>query len=271
MALIFYKFHAAGNDFIIIDDRTGQFRDQIKDPERLISKLCRRHYGIGADGLMLLRESHEADFAMVYYNSDGREGSLCGNGGRCITAFAASTGIIKDKAAFMASDGLHHAVITHFGVNNWDVSLQMNEVETIHGEDREFVLDTGSPHLVIFSENIQDKDVLTEGRSLRYSPTFGMEGINVNFAEVLDHSTIRMRTYERGVEDETLACGTGATAIALAAWKGGFRNPENHYTLKAPGGDLAVSFSPPGKPGEPFQQIWLKGPAVQVFSGTIEP
>lgn len=271
MAINFHKFHGAGNDFIIIDDRTGQFGNHIKDPQRHIARLCRRHFGIGADGLMLLKACQDADFAMTYYNSDGREGSLCGNGGRCITAFAASIGLIGQETLFRAADGLHQAVINHQGVDSWDVSLRMLDVESIHGEGSEFVLNTGSPHLVIFSENILDKDVYAEGRALRYSPAFAGEGINVNFAEVLDHSTLRMRTYERGVEDETLACGTGATAIALAAWQAGFRNPENLYTLKAPGGDLRVGFTPPHSSSLAFTNIWLSGPAEKVFSGTIEP
>ncbi|MEE4177150.1 MAG: diaminopimelate epimerase [Bacteroides sp.] len=271
MALTFHKFHGDGNDFIIIDDRSDHFHKQIKDPEKHISRLCKRHYGTGADGLMLLIACKEADFAMVYYNSDGREGSLCGNGGRCIVAFAAELGLIGEKTVFMAADGLHEAVINHQGVGNWDISLQMNNVHQIEGQEREFVLNTGSPHLVIFSENILDKDVFSEGRDLRFSAAFASEGINVNFAEVLDKTTIRMRTYERGVENETLACGTGATAIALAAWQAGFRNPENQYTLKAPGGDLRVSFTPPREADHVFTNIWLSGPVEKVFTGTFEP
>ena len=271
MALTFHKFHGAGNDFIILDDRGGAFEKQIKDPGKFISGLCKRQYGVGSDGLMLLRACNNADFAMVYYNSDGREGSLCGNGGRCITAFASSIGLVGGKTRFKAVDGMHEAVINHQGVNTWDISLRMQDVDSIHGEGREFVLNTGSPHLVIFSENLLDKDVYAEGRALRYAPAFAKDGINVNFAEVLDHSTIRMRTYERGVENETLACGTGATATALAAWQAGFRNPENRYTLKAPGGELRVTFTPP-RPAEPaFTEIWLSGPAEKVFTGTLEP
>lgn len=271
MALTFDKFHGAGNDFIILDDRNDQFNKDIKDPEKHISQLCKRHYGIGADGLMLIKSCNDADFMMIYYNSDGHEGSMCGNGGRCIVAFANSLALIGEKTTFKAVDGLHEAVINHQGVNTWDISLRMNDVEMIQGQEKEFVLNTGSPHLVIFSENIQDIDVFTEGRALRYSAAFLHEGINVNFAEVLDKTTIRMRTYERGVEDETLACGTGATAIALAAWQAGFRNPENQYTLKAPGGDLRVSFTPPREPSQAFTNIWLSGPAEKVFTGTFEP
>ncbi len=270
MALTFHKFHGAGNDFILIDDRQGEFKEQVKEPQSHIYQLCRRHFGIGADGLMLLRNTAEADFEMVYYNRDGRPGSMCGNGGRCIVAFAESQGIIAEKTTFKASDGLHHATINHKGINMWDISLQLNDVNNIQGHSREFALDTGSPHLVLFSENIPEKDVNAEGRDIRYSPTFAREGINVNFAEVLDKNTLRMRTYERGVENETLACGTGATAVALAAWTAGFQNENHAYRLLVPGGELRVSFCPPHGDNKNFSDIWLSGPATKVFSGSIE-
>lgn len=270
MALTFYKFHGAGNDFIIIDDRNGEFIEQVKEPQSHIYQLCRRHFGIGADGLMLLRNTAEADFEMVYYNRDGHPGSMCGNGGRCIVAFAESLGLIGEKTTFKASDGLHDAIINHKGIDIWDISLKMNDVNNIQGHGREFALDTGSPHLVLFSENIPEKDVNTEGRDIRYSPTFVREGINVNFAEVLDKSTLRMRTYERGVENETLACGTGATAVALAAWAAGFHNESHAFRLMVPGGELRVSFRPPQQDNNTFSDIWLSGPAKKVFSGSIE-
>lgn len=270
MALTFHKFHGAGNDFIVIDDRSGQFSKLIKEPHKHIYNLCRRHFGIGADGLMLLRSSEDLDFEMLYYNRDGRQGSMCGNGGRCMVAFAESLGLISEKTRFRASDGLHEALITHKGIGYWDVSIKMADVNSVKGHGREFALDTGSPHLVIFTENVPEKDVFAEGRALRYSPTFAKDGINVNFAELLDKTTLRMRTYERGVEYETLACGTGATAVALAAWTAGFHNEGKYFRIIAPGGELRVSFEPPSREKEGFSEIWLSGPAQKVFTGTIE-
>jgi len=270
MALTFHKFHGAGNDFIIIDDRSGMFSKQVEETQKHIAQLCRRHFGIGADGLMLLKNSENNDFSMVYFNSDGREGSMCGNGGRCMVAFADTLGLVGNQTTFAAIDGLHKALINHRGHDNWDISLKMNDVEAIQGHGREFALNTGSPHLVVFSENIPNKDVNAEGRAIRYSPAFVREGINVNFTEVLDKHTLRMRTYERGVENETLACGTGATAVALAAWTAGYRNPDNHYILQAPGGELRVAFTPDEDNEGKFTDIWLSGPVKKVFSGVIE-
>jgi diaminopimelate epimerase len=270
MAITFYKYHGAGNDFIIIDDRNGGFSNLAKETEKVIYHLCRRHYGIGANGLMLMQSQKGFDFYMKYYNSDGREGSMCGNGGRCMVAFAENLGIIKEKTIFNAIDGAHQAAIQHKGINNWEISLKMKDVETIKEQGGEYVLNTGSPHMVIFSEDIANKDIYEEGVAIRYSPQFAKKGINVNFAEVLDKSTIRMRTYERGVEHETLACGTGATAVAIAAWAAGFRNPENSYKIIAPGGELQVSFAQSSDLKNGFRNVWLQGPVEKVFEGTIE-
>ncbi len=270
MALTFHKFHGAGNDFIIFDDREGLFSNQVKNQREFINRVCNRNFGIGADGLMLLKNSDIADFQMVYFNSDGREGSLCGNGGRCIVAFAQTLGMLSNQTTFLATDGLHLATINSFERNLWDISLKMNDVETVSGYNNEYFVHTGSPHLVIFSGDISEKDVFTLGRAIRYSGAYASNGVNVNFAQVLTADTIKMRTYERGVENETLACGTGATAVAISAWASGVCNPGNVYVLNAPGGQLRVNFLPPENQQGIFREVWLSGPAQKVFEGNIQ-
>lgn len=268
MVLTFHKFHGAGNDFIIIDDREGVFGNQVIDLQKFIEFLCSRHFGIGADGLMLLQNSEVADFSMVYFNSDGFEGSLCGNGGRCIVAFAQTLGIVNTQTRFLAADGIHQAQINRYGNGTWDISLEMNDVNSVQLAKEGYLVNTGSPHLVIFSDKISEMNVFSEGRAIRYSAAFAKEGINVNFAEVLDSETILIRTYERGVENETLACGTGATAVALAAHASGFSNPTNQFVLQAQGGQLRVNFQP-SENGN-YTNIWLSGPAKKVFEGKID-
>ncbi|HSV88999.1 MAG TPA: diaminopimelate epimerase [Bacteroidales bacterium] len=269
MALTFYKFHGAGNDFVLFDNRNGHFGRVSTDTQKLIRYLCDRHMGIGADGVILLGNSGDADFAMEYYNSDGNPGSFCGNGGRCIVAFAHALNLVNEKVFFLASDGYHEALINHFESNHWDISLKMKDVSDFYGSKKEYCLNTGSPHLVLFSKSVSDKDIVREGRKIRYSARFAPDGINVNFAEVLADNRIRMRTYERGVENETMACGTGATAVALAAWKSGVRSQQNSYKLIANGGELRVSFEPPNTETGFFSNIWLSGQVVLVFKGNL--
>jgi diaminopimelate epimerase len=250
----FYKYQGAGNDFIIIDDRNQQFSISVS----FIENLCNRHFGIGADGLILLQHADNYDFKMVYFNADGKESTMCGNGGRCITMFAKYLGIINEKATFIAIDGIHHAEIENDLVN-----LQMIDVDTVENLDNDYVLHTGSPHYVRFIKNLADFDVVMEARKIRYSDKFAKSGINVNFVEVGGENNINIRTYERGVEDETLACGTGVTAAALVY---GRKIWQNHIYVKAKGGDLEVKFT---LADEIFTNIWLKGPAKMVFSGDI--
>ncbi len=255
----FYKYEGAGNDFILIDDRNSTFDIGNR---KLISGLCDRKFGIGADGLMLLQNVNDFDFKMIYFNSDGNEGSMCGNGGRCIVAFANYLGLTGNKTRFLAIDGEHQAELI---TPNY-IKLQMQDVIKIENTDGKFFLNTGSPHYVIFEDDIAGKDVFTEGRNIRNSPRFKAEGTNVNFVEEKnDH--LFVRTYERGVENETLACGTGIVASAIsAACKNNDANKTYH--IKALGGDLKVSFN--RKAAEHFTDIWLEGPANFVFKGEIE-
>lgn len=257
MDLIFYKYHGAGNDFIIADNREGLFP---ADNISYVEWLCDRRFGIGADGLMLLEECEGFDFRMRYFNSDGREASMCGNGGRCIVAFARYLGLIATRAAFMAVDGPHEAVIYDDG----DVNLLMSDVSGISVDGNEFFLDTGSPHFVRFVDSLEGLDVFSEGRKVRYSERFREKGTNVNFVKQ-EGMHLTVYTYERGVEAETLACGTGITASALsAALRTGI--DDGTFTVKAKGGNLSVSFEK-SEPG--FTKVWLKGPAAYVFQGVI--
>ncbi|MCU0404803.1 MAG: diaminopimelate epimerase [Chitinophagaceae bacterium] len=257
MNIFFSKYQGTGNDFILIDNR----QKNISLSQEQIERLCHRRFGIGADGLMLLEEEEGYDFRMVYYNSDGREGSMCGNGGRCITKFAFDCGLHKDEYNFIAIDGPHVAIIESNGM----IRLQMKDVsETESLVNMDFV-DTGSPHIVKQVEEIQELDVISEGKHIRYNDRFAEQGVNVNFVKVLDECSIYVRTYERGVEDETFSCGTGVTASALlnAHNENGF----NHIDVKTNGGDLYVEFEKTGEAS--FENIWLAGPAEKVFEGSI--
>jgi len=254
----FFKYHGAGNDFIIIDAFNSPY---FKVSTKQISLLCNRRFGIGADGLMILRSHTEFDFEMDYYNSDGSGGTLCGNGGRCIVAFANKSGIIKDKTQFSASDGVHEAKLFKSG----EVSLKMNDIKNIENYGNDFTCYTGSPHYVKFIDDINILDVYNEGKKIRYSEAFKKEGINVNFIRIQDDQSLQIRTYERGVEDETYACGTGSVASALVyAEKTGITSGE--ITLNAKGGKLKVSFD---KLNDTYTNIWLSGPAEFVFSGKV--
>lgn len=261
MKLNFFKYQGTGNDFIMVDNRTSVLS---KNDTNLIKFLCDRRFGIGADGLILLENSlnEGEDFKMVYFNADGNESSMCGNGGRCLVAFAKYLGIITNEAAFGAIDGFHKAVI-----EDELVGLKMTEVKRISETGSAYFLNTGSPHHVIFSEEVDNVNVQQEGAEVRYSEEYNSSGgTNVNFVSPLDTASFKVRTYERGVEAETLSCGTGVTASALAAYHSS-KTTSTTVKLVTPGGDLTVSFKPSsGK----FEEIWLTGPAKQVFKGEIE-
>lgn len=258
MEFEFYKYQGTGNDFVMLDNRGQEFP---KNNTKLIKKLCDRKFGIGADGLILLENPDSAmeDFKMVYFNADGKESSMCGNGGRCIVAFANLLGIIKDKATFLAIDGFHEAEL-----KKGMVSLKMMDVEeTKSGTDFLF-LNTGSPHHVIFTENIDTINIKEAGSKIRWSEAYkNIGGTNVNFVEPINEATFKVRTYERGVEDETLSCGTGVTAVALAAFEMG-KTTHKDIQLVTPGGALKVSFE---KKERVYENIWLTGSAEFVFKG----
>jgi len=258
MAMTFYKYQGTGNDFIIIDNRTLFFDTS---DNKNIAKLCDRRFGIGADGLILLENHSTADFKMVYFNADGNESSMCGNGGRCIVAFANYLGIIKDKATFEAIDGMHHAKI-----NGTTVKLQMQDVAAVERYTQHVFLDTGSPHHIEVVENLQNYDVTANGAKIRYGKPYNAAGSNVNFVNQLSDNTFAVRTYERGVEDETLSCGTGVTAVAIAMHNAGHTNA-NEVTLQTQGGELQVVFDTDNK--QHYHNIWLIGPANQVFKGEL--
>lgn len=259
MKLTFYKYQGTGNDFVILDNRNLTFP---KNDTKLINFLCDRRFGIGADGLMLLENDNLTDFKMVYYNADGNESSMCGNGGRCLTAFAKKMGIISDKATFNAVDGLHHAVID----DNDLVSLQMIDVESVKVDEDYVFLNTGSPHHVQFVENLELYDVRGEGARIRYGELYGELGSNVNFVYQENASEFSIRTYERGVEDETLSCGTGATAVAIAMHELGKTNSKE-VNINVQGGKLKISFD---KDSNTYKNVFLTGPAQFVFKGEIE-
>ena len=257
MNLQFYKYQGTGNDFIMIDNRSNTFP---KNDIQLINKLCDRQFGIGADGLILMETSTKSDFTMVYYNADGNEGSMCGNGGRCIVAFAKHLGLIKEEANFEAIDGLHNAFI-----KNGIVNLQMIDVTTIDVTNTHSFLNTGSPHHVQFSDSIAGIDIKESGAKIRYGSPYFKEGTNVNFVEQLSNNSFKVRTYERGVEDETLACGTGVTAVAIAA-NNSNKTTANSILIEVLGGQLEVSFT---KEGNSYKDVFLKGTAQLVFKGNI--
>ncbi len=257
MTVLFYKYQGTGNDFIIIDNR----EKGIQLTADQIAKLCNRRFGIGADGLMLLENHHKLDFSMRYFNSDGKESTMCGNGGRSLVRFAEHLGIINDKTRFYSIDGAHQAIIN----KNETISLEMKNVNSVNKVNQNFYLNTGSPHYVTFKEDVKNIDVYNRGREIRYSSEFSPEGTNVNFVEFIDDK-IFVRTYERGVEDETLSCGTGVIASAICASI--VQNTDkNSYDIITKGGNLNVSFK---KVNNSFQDIWLTGPAEMAFKGEIE-
>lgn len=261
----FYKYQGAGNDFVMIDQRSNTHLT--KADQQTIHQLCDRRFGVGGDGLILLQNHANYDFEMVYFNADGTEGSLCGNGARCTVAFAKQLGIIDEKCTFLAIDGEHKATINVAG--NW-VELKMANLDTVHCYSDHYVLNTGSPHYIKYVDNLSKMDVFKAGGAIRNNETYKKEGINVNFIEPLDQG-FHIRTFERGVEAETLACGTGVTAAAISY---ALEHPEKAATLlknggipaKAEGGNLRVRFQ---QKGQRFEDIWLCGPATYVFTGKI--
>lgn len=259
MKIKFDKYQGAGNDFVLLDNREKKY-DKITSEQ--VKKICERHFGIGADGLMLLNKKDDFDFEMIYYNADGNVGSMCGNGGRCMVQFASNLGIKKNEYSFLATDGTHKAEIDL----DKEISLKMNDVNNVSFSLDHYVLNTGSPHYVTFVKDVEKMDVKAEGRKIRNSKPFAAEGINVNFVETLHEDQIYVRTYERGVEDETYSCGTGVTASALMAAHND--NGFNRVEVKTKGGDLSVEFEKISE--TEFTNIWLSGPATFVFSGEIE-
>jgi len=258
MTLRFEKYQGAGNDFIIIDNRNNILDSANRER---IKQICDRRFGVGADGLMMLYDHRNVDFEMKYFNSDGNEGTMCGNGGRCIVMFAKKINLIKHKARFLTSDGVHTAEIT-----DTIVRLRMNDVNTIRKFGESYFIDTGSPHYVTFTDDIDNIDVFNEGRKLRNNQQFEPLGTNVNFVQIQENG-LSVRTYERGVENETLSCGTGVVAAAIISVYSGHIDSDN-VRVKTRGGILNVSFRTTDK--RIFSDIILEGPAVFVFEGEIK-
>lgn len=258
MKINFSKYNGAGNDFILIDDR----ENLINDNKSLISYLCNRHFGIGGDGLIILKESSNSDFEILHYTSDGNLGSLCGNGSRCAVLFAYNKDIISKNTVFHAFDGIHNAEILDNGLIKMEMKINSDIVSNSYGT----WLDTGSPHLVIEKNDTDKLDVNNEGRLIRYNDFYKEEGVNVNFVEKISDDQFKIRTYERGVENETLACGTGSTASAIGMNFLGKTNSSN-ITMQCKGGDLNVQFNSSEKG---YKEISITGPAKLVFEGFIE-
>jgi len=260
MNIRFLKMHGTGNDFLMIEN----WAKNIRLSTETIARLCDRHFGIGADGLIFIEKSDSVDFQMKYYNSDGKEGSMCGNGGRCSIAFASLLRHIADKTTFAAADGLHEGEIIGGEKPVWKIRLKMSDVEIPVKHEQGFVVNTGSPHLVKFCEDNSKIDVFSEGKKIRYSSDFKENGINVNFVTVrADH--ISVSTYERGVEQETLSCGTGVTASAIIAAMQ-FPQFKNKVNIQTKGGNLAVAFK---IEKDKIKNVWLEGPVTLVFQGEI--
>jgi diaminopimelate epimerase len=259
MNMTFYKYQGTGNDFVIIDNRDNAYDDLTP---KQVRHLCDRKFGIGADGLMLLKHKDGYDFEMIYYNADGKPSTMCGNGGRCLVKFAHQVGIHKYTYKFSAIDGDHEAEIDNSNI----IRLKMQDVVTVDERPTYTLLNTGSPHYIKFINDVQSANVVEAGRAIRNSPPFAAEGINVNFVESTGQDSIFVRTYERGVEDETLSCGTGATAAALMSAHNdrGF----NRVEVRTPGGHLSVEFNKVSD--QEFTDIWLCGPATFVFKGELE-
>ncbi len=259
MELQFYKYQGTGNDFVMIDNRLKTFPKNTQ----LIEKLCDRRFGIGGDGLILLENDSSTDFKMVYYNSDGNESSMCGNGGRCIVSFAKKLEIFENETTFIAVDGLHFATIDSDGV----VSLQMKNVNEIEIKKDYVYMNTGSPHHVQLVDDLKNFPVKNAGAQIRYSDLYGNAGSNVNFVQQINDDTFAVRTYERGVEDETLSCGTGVTAVAIAMFATG-KTKSKEVNLNVEGGFLKVNFQE--EDNNNYTDVFLIGPATLVFSGTLQ-
>ncbi len=260
----FVKYQATGNDFVVVNGDVEKLN--LSDYET-IKKLCDRRFGIGGDGFIVIRSHSETDFEMLYYNSDGRPGSLCGNGSRCAVAFAYEAGFFEGKeCSFMAYDGIHRA---RFHSEIGKVELEMADISNIEIGTQMVILDTGSPHYVTLVEDLSDLDIVEAGKAIRFSPRFAEDGINVNFVEQSGENQVIVATYERGVEDETYSCGTGVTASALGEYVLSGQTEQGQYevNIQTKGGNLAVRFLV--SDGN-FEDIWLIGPATKVFEGEIE-
>lgn len=256
MRIDFFKYQGTGNDFIMIDDRNAQLQFSSAD----IQQLCNRKFGIGADGIILLRNHAEVDFEMVYYNSDGSQ-SFCGNGSRCALAFAKYLGIFDVEATFIAIDGKHNGK-----AENDIYATKMGDVSEVEVGNGFYFVHTGSPHYMVWKDELDQFDIIKEAREIRYNNRFKQEGTNVNFVQDLPNNQLRVRTYERGVEDETLSCGTGVTAVAIAnAIRKDSATKET--LLKVEGGELTIRFD---RTENTFTNIWLIGPAEFVFKGSID-
>ncbi len=256
MKINFTKYEGNGNDFIVIDDRKEEFSE---DNVSMISKLCDRKFGIGADGLILLRKHKVYDFQMIYFNSDGNESSMCGNGGRCLVSYALQLDIDLKTNSFLAIDGVHK-----FKVVDNEIYLKMNDVKDIVVKNGYNYLDTGSPHVVQIVENVDEINVYEQGKKIRRQFQ-EMNGVNVNFVS-FNNDIIKCRTFERGVENETLSCGTGVVAVALYIFKKK-KISDNKIIVSTKGGSLSVSFK---NDGNSFREIWLKGDINKIFDGLIE-
>ncbi len=268
MTIPFKKYHGTGNDFIVIDNTKDFFSANSPKTELLIKKLCHRHFGIGADGLILIERAPGVDFRMRYFNSDGRPGSFCGNGSRCAVAFALSNRLIKGgKTLFLTSDGHHEAAVTKQDgiVTHVRVNLKETRMPDAVADNMYFV-DTGSPHVVLFVENLESIDAVAEGRQIRHQKQWAPDGTNVSFVKHQQDGKLYVKTYERGVENETLSCGSGAAAAAIAAHHraGG---AQQAYTVTTKGGELRVAFSPPAEKGSAYRNVSLEGPATFIFQG----
>jgi len=258
MQIEFYKYQGTGNDFVMIDNRTNTFP---KNNTKLIEFLCDRRFGIGGDGLILLENHEKYDFTMVYYNSDGSTSTMCGNGGRCLVAFAKQLGIIDKEAHFEASDGYHFAKF-----EDHLIALQMIDVTEVKHFNTHVFVYTGSPHHVQLVSDLKDFDVKNTGKKLRYSDLYDASGCNINFVEQENTDTFSVRTYERGVEDETLSCGTGATGVAIAM-HATRKTEANRIHINVLGGKLTISFV---LENDVYKNVFLTGPAELVFAGSIE-
>ena len=256
MEIQFSKYQGTGNDFVIIDNRDGS----IALSNTQIAFLCDRKFGVGSDGLIMLGKANEYDFSMAYYNADGTEGTMCGNGGRCLVQYAHDQGIVKENYVFIAIDGPHEAKIES---NGW-IHLKMSDVNEVETGENFFVTNTGSPHYVQSVKDIKHFDVFANGKAIRYNDRFKADGVNVNFIEFHDDHLF-VRTYERGVENETYSCGTGVTAAAITTHL--HKTGAHNVAIQTLGGALAVSFN--NQDGGHFNHIWLQGPATFVYKGTI--
>jgi diaminopimelate epimerase len=274
MNFSFYKYQGTGNDFILADNRKGTIKLNTKQ----VAFLCSRKWGIGADGLLLLQNKKGYDFEMKYYNADGKTSTFCGNGSRCIVAFAKKIKAIrKNTTTFMAADGAHEATLLSSSNKNSRVNVKMRDIEAIETgkqgniisgkKGAYYLVNSGSPHYVVFGHTFKGANIIPEAKQVRYSGLFGTGGVNVNFAEKTKRG-IFVRTYERGVEDETLSCGTGVTASALSAAMVGMASSQKHCTVETPGGKLTVRFHK--EANHAFAHVWLEGEATFIYQGQIE-